>query len=200
MATVNITGRDAKVDCPSVDIAAYIDGELTPDGELKLESHVADCSVCLEELNLQKQFVNALDLSLRDAPELPADFTKRVVANAESDVHGLRRRRERLDAIFVCAGLLLFVLFTLGAKAPGAFGAAADIALRFYAVVEFAAHLLYDISIGVVIILRSLAGQSAFTPVAYITFVALITGLSYKISQIRDGRRGLNQVESDSGI
>src|SRR5262249_2163468 len=108
-------------ECPSLDIAAYIDGELSPDAEIALERHLATCSFCTEELNLQKQFVNALNCSLGAVPEIPADFTKRIVTNAESNVRGLRRKSEWLNALFVCVALLFFVLFALGANARGAF-------------------------------------------------------------------------------
>jgi anti-sigma factor RsiW len=199
METMNTQGSEAKVDCPSVDIAAYIDGELTPDAELRLESHVADCRVCMDELNLQKQFVNALNLSLQDTPELPKDFTKRIVTTAESDVRGLRRRGERLNAMFIIAGLGLFVLFTLGAKAPGTLGTVVNAASGLIAVVDVAAHAVYDFAIGVVVILRSFAGQPAFAPVALISFVAVLTGILYKYSQSRNVRPKLDQAESGSG-
>ena len=40
--------------CPTGDIAAYIDGELSPDHESELDLHFADCSVCTYEMNQQK--------------------------------------------------------------------------------------------------------------------------------------------------
>src|SRR5690348_2384504 len=101
------------VECPSPDIAAYIDGELTPDAELGLESHLAACRLCSEELNLQKHFVNALNGTLSGEFEIQEDITKWIVTSAESSVSGLRRRSEWVSALAVCSGLLLFVLFTL---------------------------------------------------------------------------------------
>jgi hypothetical protein len=54
------------------------------------------CSVCADDLNLQKSFLNALDSSLDEETEirLPKNFTKTVVANAESRVSGLRHPHE----------------------------------------------------------------------------------------------------------
>src|SRR5664279_3152743 len=103
-------------ECPSDEIASYIDGELDLTRELELDAHFRECSICTDELNQQKQFVCSLDLSLKHERELelPANFTKTIVANAESTVSGLRRPRERFNAIFICAGLFLFVLFALG--------------------------------------------------------------------------------------
>ena len=47
--------------CPSPDISAYIDGELSADQELQLELHMAGCRTCSDDLNLQKSFLNALE-------------------------------------------------------------------------------------------------------------------------------------------
>src|SRR5687767_7691259 len=90
--------------CPSPELSAYIDGELSPREELELEVHLAECRTCADELNLQKSFLNALDSSLDDEIEipLPKNFTKSVVANAESRVNGLRHPHEWRNAAFIC--------------------------------------------------------------------------------------------------
>ncbi len=91
--------------CPSPELSAYIDGELSRHDELELEQHVSGCGICTDDLNLQKSFLNALDYSLDEKNEidLPCDFTQAVVANAESRVSGLRRPHERRNAAFICA-------------------------------------------------------------------------------------------------
>ena len=96
--------------CPLDDIASYVDGELSPDEETEFEAHLAGCETCRTELNHQKEFLFALSSSLEsenDIP-LPKDFTRTIVANAESRVSGLRRPRERFTAIFICAVLFIF--------------------------------------------------------------------------------------------
>ena len=139
------------------DIAAYLDGELSPKGELSLEMHLADCSTCSEELNLQKQLLLGLESGLRDGLdiEVPKDFAKVVVANAESTVAGLRRPRERSNALFICGALSLFVLLCFGVSA----GATLFLD-QVTAVASFVGHLVYDLFIGVVVILRT--GASHF--------------------------------------
>src|SRR2546423_3864915 len=94
-------------ECPTDEIAAFIDGEMDPVREFELETHLALCEICSLELNQQKQFLCGLSSSLKheDEIELPANFAKLIVANAESTVTGLRRPRERFNAIFICAGL-----------------------------------------------------------------------------------------------
>jgi hypothetical protein len=187
-------------DCPSADIAAYIDGELSPDAELFLEHHFANCRVCSTELNEQKHFLNALNSSLTPDLEIPADFTKRIVANADSNVSGLRRRSEWLHAMFVCAGLLFFVLFTLGANARGAFLPFFDIAGRIAAVFVFAFHLVYDITFGVVVILRTIVAQPDLGIGTAIIFAALVIGLIFRYSPLSFKKEKIDQLKSGNGF
>jgi anti-sigma factor RsiW len=200
MDIAHTTRNVAAAECPSVEIAAYIDGELSPESEMSLELHFAACRICSEDLNLQKQFVNALDISLKAGPELPADFTRRVVANAESNVQGLRRGNERLSAMFVCSALFIFVLFALGASAPGAFASGFDAVSRTAAVAGFFGHLVYDVSIGVVVILRSFAAQPAFGAAALLVMVPLTIGLAYRYTQARTSRERVEYSESGSSL
>lgn len=153
-----------KFQCPSDEIASYIDGELKLERELELDAHFAECAVCSEELNQQKQFLCELDSSLKhdNQVDLPANFTKTVVANAESAVSGLRRPRERFNAIFICAALFLFILFALGADADRLLSSVGVVFEQVIAVGGFFGHLFYSIFIGVAIILRSFAAQVRF--------------------------------------
>jgi len=147
--------------CPSDEIASYIDGELTPKRELELDAHFMECSICADELNLQKHFLCQLDSSLKQGAELdlPPDFAKTIVANAESTVSGLRRPREQFNAVFICAGLFLFVLFASGADAATVFNGVSVLFEQIIAVGGFFGHLIYSVFIGLSIILRSFAAQ-----------------------------------------
>ena len=195
MDTQRTVEKVIEIGCPSVEISAYIDGELSPQAETWFESHLSSCVTCSEELNYQKQFINVLSGSLNDLPELPADFTKRVVANAESGVSGLRQRPERQSAIFVCIGLLLFVLFTLGAKAPGAFAGLVDIAAGLYTVTAFTLHVVFDIAEGITIVLRIAVSRPAFSIPGVLGAVLIVAVTSYLVSQTRLTIRN-DQLES----
>lgn len=188
------------VECPSPDIAAYIDGELTPDAELRLESHLAACRLCSEELNLQKHFVNALNGTLSGEFEIPEDITKRIVTSAESSVSGLRRRSEWVSALAVCSGLLLFVLFTLGASARGTFVSFFDVIGQFAAVASFVSHLCYDFAFGIVIVLRAVGAQPAFGVVSAGILVAVAVVALFRFSSIRLSRKKIDQLESGNGF
>lgn len=150
--------------CPRREIAVYLDGELSPREEFELELHFADCPTCSAELNEQKKMLCALDLALEESEdiELPENFTKVVVASAESNVRGLRCPRERNRALFVCAALFLIVVFGLGtetSKTLAAFGAVTE---QFLTVGGLFVHLVHDITIAGTVILRSLCLQFVF--------------------------------------
>ncbi len=158
-------------ECPRTAIAAYIDGELAPREELELEMHFAACELCTAELNQHKKLLHALDFALEEERdfELPEDFTKVIVANAESKVSGLRQPNERFNALFICSILFLLVLLGLGSETETVFGAFGKFIEQFLAVGGFIAHLAFDISVGVTVILRSLFQQlvnkSIFAPI-----------------------------------
>jgi hypothetical protein len=145
--------------CPRAEISPYIDGELAPKQEIDLEIHISSCPICAEDLKLQRQFLCALDASLENEPEidLPTDFTKVVVATAESHVSGLRRPTERFNAAFICSGLVLVMMFSLGAAAGDPLGAFFSVWDKSAAVASCIGHMAYDVAIGAVIIIRSLS-------------------------------------------
>jgi len=149
------------LNCPSPDIAAYIDGELDAGRELALDLHFSECSLCTEELNCQKQFLLFLDADLKDEVEmeLPAGFAKAVIANAEANVSGLRQPSELYNALFVCAAVGLFVLFAFGASAREIMGSASAAFDKAAVVAAFFGHLVYDIFLGFVIVMRSFTAQ-----------------------------------------
>jgi len=158
MDRVEINKRTA---CPSPDLSAYIDGELSLHDELELEMHIAGCRTCADDLNLQKSFLNALDSSLDEEAEiqLPKNFTATVVANAESRVSGLRRPHEIRNAALICGALILFSILTLGSNTERALFAAATVIDKLFAIVVSAGHVLYDLGLGASIVLRSLTSS-----------------------------------------
>ncbi len=165
-------------ECPSFEIAAYIDGELDPARESDLGQHFAACAVCSAELNQQKHFLCTLSSSLMHEQEieLPRDFAKTIVANAESSVNGLRRPRERFNAVFICATLFLFGLFALGAESGGGIGRLIDIYEKLSAAAGFFAHATYSFLLGLGFVVRTL-GEQTHIPVA----VSLLSVMLFSI-------------------
>ena len=175
--------------CPRMEIAAYVDGELSPRQELVLEQHLTACEICRAELNGQKKLLCALDfLHEENASEIriPKNFARVVATRAESNVSGLRNREERGRAIFLCASLFFLVVVGLGAETQKIFAASGAIFERIIAVVTFVGHLSYDVAFGIVVILRSLANQSIVGAALVVVFIIglwLIFG--FALSRIR---------------
>jgi anti-sigma factor RsiW len=172
-------GNNSSV-CPSPELSAYIDGELSPGDEMELERHLVSCRICIEDLNLQKSFLNALDYSLEEESEieLPKNFTRSVVANAESRVSGLRRPNERRHAALICVALLVFSLFALGSSTEKTFLATAAVFDKVIAVVTAVGHLAYDIALGAAIIFRSLASKFLFDSAGTAVIILALAALS----------------------
>lgn len=151
--------------CPRGEIAAYLDGELSPSEELLLEQHFTGCQTCLDELNLQKRLLSALDFAFenRSEIELPKNFTKVVVANAESSVKGLRSKKERFWALSLGSAFFLLTVIGLGAESNQVFDKFSVFCGQFLAVGSFLIHTIFDVAVGFAVILRSLSQKVVFS-------------------------------------
>jgi hypothetical protein len=136
--------------------------------------------MCTEDLNLQKSFLNALDYSLdeREVIELPSNFTRAVMTNAESRVTGLRGPRERRSAALICIGLVAVAFLALGTNAERSIVAIAAVADKLVAVVSSVSHFLYDVALGSAIVLRSLATSFVFESATTVLFLLVVLILS----------------------
>ncbi len=178
-------------ECQSFEIAAYIDGELDAERELELGMHLAECGLCSDELVQQKQFLCGLSSSLRSEAEieLPANFTKTIVANAQSSVSGLRRPSERFNAAFICAALFLFGLFALGADAAGTFGWLSNGFDKVAAVMGLVGHVAYSAIIVFAILTRTLSSQAqipaAVSLFSVLVFAMIFASLSRRLVRVR---------------
>ncbi len=172
--------------CPRTDIAAYIDGELSPSAGMDLEKHFTVCKNCAEEFNAQKNLLLALDFAFEEKADfkLPENFAKTVVVRAESNVSGLRRPEERFRALFLCAFLFLLIIAGLGNETDAVFSTFKIFAEQIFAVAGFAAHLAYDLAIAVTTILRLIGGQFIYSSAfAILTFGAFLIFSGYVISR-----------------
>ena len=147
--------------CPRDDIADYVDGELPPELAAELEAHIGGCAVCGRSLAEQRQFLAALSASLdgEELPELPEDFTRKIIVTAESSVTGLRRPNELFTAIFICAALLLFAMFAIGHEAFSLTSAAVGVMEKLLAAGMFVLNLLLSIAFAAAVIVRGIVSQ-----------------------------------------
>jgi hypothetical protein len=177
--------------CSIEEIAAYIDGELETAREAEMEAHFSTCRSCSFELNEQKRFLRDLDASLNceEPIELPANFTKVIVANAESNVSGLRRPGERYNALFICAGFILFALFALGPEASRVIAGIGQIFEQMAIVGGFFGHLVYSLFLGIIIIIRSIAaqasGETIFGPAMSVVIILSLAAASKRVLSMR---------------
>lgn len=178
--------QTSKIECPRSELAAYIDGELSPHKEIELEKHLAACRICASELNEQKRFLCALDFALEGKKEfaLPENFTKIVVANAESKVSGLRSPKERLDAIFVIAALFLTFLLSLGGEVRNVAATFVQFGEQLLTVGGFTWHLVYNIAFGTAILLRSISSQVVYnSPFLIVFLIALFFAAAFALAR-----------------
>ncbi len=173
--------------CPHTQIAAYIDGELSPSAEINLERHFAVCKNCADEFNGQKKLLRALDFAFDEKSdfELPENFTKSVVVRAESNVSGLRRREERFRALYLCAALFLLIIAGLGNETEAVFSTFRIFIVQIYAVGSFAGHLVFDFAVALTAILRIIGGQFIYSPVfAFLAVGAFLIFSGYAFSRL----------------
>ncbi|MGI8848546.1 MAG: anti-sigma factor family protein [Pyrinomonadaceae bacterium] len=162
--------------CPHFELAAYIDGELNGRDELMLEMHLAHCSTCASALNEQKKLLCFLDSAMLEKNEIdvPTNFAKIVVANAQGRVSGLRQPGERFRALFVCSGLFFLVLLGLGNETQAVVKTFIIFSEQLFAVGGFVWHFVYDFAFGLAIILRSLSSQFLFNSSTSFAFVIVL--------------------------
>ena len=175
------------IGCPSYEIAAYIDGELDLSREMEFELHLTKCDLCSVELNRQKHFLCTLNASLMQENdiELPPDFAKKIVVSAESEVSGLRRPRERFNAVFICVTLSLFTLFAVGAGSGAVFGGISSTFEQIAAVGGFFGHIVYSFLVGVVVVLRAVAVPFQYGIFTVIAVIGGITVVSVLVSAMK---------------
>ena len=169
-------------ECPSEEIGAYLDAELSPDRAAALEAHFSGCAVCRDELNSQKAFLLELSRSLEDgAPlELPKDFAKAVVTKAESSVTGLRKRSERVAALSITGVLVLLALIGFAGDPSRAYSDAAGPLGSIGAFLDVAAGLLHSIVFAVGFIAKKVFSGTASPLVLFVVIVA-VAALSFFI-------------------
>ena len=151
-------------ECSNEALPLYLDGELSAAEENLFERHLAVCEKCRLDLNSQKNLLLVLNSAFESKAEiaLPKDFTKIVVANAESSVSGLRTRKERSIAILFCCSAILLLILALGADTQRFFESVTVFAGRLGAIVSSAGSFIYDFTVGLVVLLRFLGSQMIF--------------------------------------
>lgn len=146
-----------KVGCQSDQIASYLDGELEDQISAALEVHLKECSACTAELAEQRLLLCTLESTFSRSSELPlpTDFARVVAARAESDMSGVRDRRESTLALRLSAGLALVAFALLGvASSKVVLGPLRRLLAQIAGVFDLVWTTLYNAVAGLTIISR----------------------------------------------
>jgi predicted anti-sigma-YlaC factor YlaD len=143
-------------------IVAYVDGELDQKRVQRLEDHLETCAACRDELRAHRLFVCELDAALTDGTDIPVpvDFSRMVAAVARSDMRGVRTGSENRKALAICMILALSGLALLGGATRFAvFVVVEKFVMKVFSLVEFFVTAVYDVVVGLVVILKVLSGR-----------------------------------------
>jgi len=143
--------------CETEKIAAFIDGDLDPAEIAALEKHIENCTRCASELQAQRLFMCELDSALASRVELevPANFARVVAVHAESDMRGVRDRKEHTRALRFCIILGLAAFALLGvASSKAVFLSLRSIAGKVFGVLGIFARTTFDAAAGFTVVSR----------------------------------------------
>lgn len=147
--------------CETEKIAAFIDGDLEPSERATLEEHINHCSRCTSELQAQRMFMCELDSALAGSYDLavPADFARVVAVHAESDMRGVRDRKEHTRALQFCIILGLAAFSLLGvASSKAVIFSAQTLANKTVGILGLFGNTIYDAAAGFTVTSRVISG------------------------------------------
>lgn len=162
--------------CPAEEIAAYLDGELGGAALESFEAHLKTCPSCDEELRTQRQLLCTLEAAFGGSRsiDLPQDFARVVAAHAQSDLSGVRTKRERHRALQLCAILALASFALLGAASRALVFQPARSFLRVVgSLLELGWRTIYDGGTGMGVIVRMAGRALLVNPYGLGFFLAL---------------------------
>lgn len=155
-----------KAACQSEEIIAYLDGDMDAHAHDRMERHLTECARCAAELKAQRRLLREIDFMLTDdgGVELPANFAQVVAKRAQSDMSGVREKRERRRALYLCAalGLLSFVLLGGARLRESVFAPLQAVWKTAAALFAFLGHALYDAGAGVAVLTRGFGWHLLF--------------------------------------
>jgi anti-sigma factor RsiW len=143
--------------CETEKIAAFIDGDLEPAELAVLEAHIEHCSRCTSELQAQRRFMCELDSALASQVELevPPNFARVVAVHAESDMRGVRDRKEHTKALRFCIILGMAAFALLGvASSKAVILSARSVAGKVFGVLGIFGRTTFDAAAGFTVVSR----------------------------------------------
>lgn len=175
--------------CPDLtQIYAYLDGELVAEGRLQLEEHLATCSRCRRLVADRRLFLEAS--SSLPGPDLPPDFSERVMANLTPLKSPVRLWLWLAGGVYLAFSLVVAGL-ALGTRTPlfsaclqifkNLFNLAADLSSFIIRLIQQSYGLIKALRILVGVLTRLLAD---IFPSGSLGLVALVLGGSLSLGLI----------------
>lgn len=167
--------------CPTEDVAAYLDRELSLAATEDFEAHLPGCAECGAELLAQKQLLCTLDAAFNGSRriKLPPDFTRVVAAHAESNLRGVRNKTERRRSLQLCAMLALAAFALLGtASGVLVFQPIRSFVQIIARVSDLMWQTVYDAALGAGIIMRMIGRGALENPYG----VGLLAALAFLVA------------------
>lgn len=179
--------------CQLEEVAAYVDGELSGIGLDRFEDHLKSCADCAGELRAQRQLLCTLDVAFGGSRSfnLPHNFTRVVTARAESDLSGMRNKRERRRALQLCVALAVVSFALLGAAARTV---VFEPVRSFFRITGSLLHLAWqagaEAALSATVIIRVIARAVFLTPngrglVLLVTFLLIVSCLPFLFAKYR---------------
>ncbi|MBX3288597.1 MAG: hypothetical protein KF855_04560 [Acidobacteria bacterium] len=185
---------DEQEECPQLsrlDIALLVDDGLSEAEAEAARLHIAECRICTDEARLQRMLFQAIGNSLEDGPviEPPADFTAKVVRAAESQVTGVRSRRELLAASAICLAVLAAAAFAAAASGSAEYGLGSFVR-PVIAVSHVVVQFIFGMALSLTVIVRSTTSSIPLSAGVW----AIVIGLAPVIFYL--GRRLFRTVQA----
>ena len=173
-------------------VAAYLDGELDAASSGAFEAHAKECDICAAALREQRRLLclldNAFDETFERKVALPPDFTRVVKARAQTDMSGVRERRERTISLKICVGLACAIFALLGAPSLEALAPAADAARAAAGVVGVSAGVAADAGSGALVIARGVGSRLVADSQSHALLQWLLVGVVLALLLVLIGR------------
>ncbi len=147
------SGLKNSQNCSPRPLQEYLDGEVDQHRESELLEHISTCKTCNDELNFHKTVFEKAR-GLRNGVELPLNFADVVTTNAESQISGLRRRKERIAALSVVAFLAFATLVLISFDVARPLAASYLLVGKLAALLAMIGNFLGNMAIGVLVIVR----------------------------------------------
>ncbi|MFL6467117.1 MAG: anti-sigma factor family protein [Pyrinomonadaceae bacterium] len=155
----------------------FLDGELSPQQESLLNDHLLSCANCSSELNIHKAVFGKAD-ELSNGVEVPPNFAEAVATKADSQINGLRRRKERVATLTVAVLLAFSTVSLIGFDISRSLAAAEVLATKAISFISMLASFLANFAIGIYVILRVIF-QQIDSVALFVTVAAICLSLCF---------------------